>query len=57
MIRAQTINILLVSISDEKPLHMRLKKNVRYFHFSFFVSISDEKPLHMRHLSSLLPDN
>ncbi len=36
-----------VSISDEKPLHMRLYSFLERFK-SLFVSISDEKPLHMR---------
>src|SRR5216683_457675 len=37
----------LVSISDEKPLHMRHGGCCLLLSI-FFVSISDEKPLHMR---------
>src|SRR6266487_4054543 len=37
----------LVSISDEKPLHMRLN-DIWDSTNHLFVSISDEKPLHMR---------
>src|SRR6266567_6619318 len=36
-----------VSISDEKPLHMRLHSWL-CLAFHLLVSISDEKPLHMR---------
>src|SRR6266516_3508289 len=36
-----------VSISDEKPLHMRHTSEWQYTH-NERVSISDEKPLHMR---------
>src|SRR6266567_438410 len=36
-----------VSISDEKPLHMRLTPGA-WQGFHCIVSISDEKPLHMR---------
>src|SRR5258708_33143536 len=42
-----------VSISDEKPLHMRLCKR-RVDNDAGFVSISDEKPLHMRRVPWLL---
>src|SRR6266487_1782073 len=38
-----------VSISDEKPLHMRLATIERGRSGCGWVSISDEKPLHMRH--------
>src|SRR6266487_2607759 len=37
-----------VSISDEKPLHMRRRHSQGYGHYHGDVSISDEKPLHMR---------
>src|SRR6266699_2184993 len=40
--------VVVVSISDEKPLHMRLHSQVVRVHSLHAVSISDEKPLHMR---------
>src|SRR6266700_2584488 len=45
-----------VSISDEKPLHMRLCGFLSSFR-RIKVSISDEKPLHMRRpvLTSTMP--
>src|SRR6266487_3045012 len=41
----------VVSISDEKPLHMRRDDWPGWKHVGR-VSISDEKPLHMRHKSA-----
>src|SRR6266487_3174133 len=38
-----------VSISDEKPLHMRRISPMKTMSMTHLVSISDEKPLHMRH--------
>src|SRR6266487_994955 len=41
-------SLISVSISDEKPLHMRLGQFVPESRGAWGVSISDEKPLHMR---------
>jgi len=43
-------HVIAVSISDEKPLHMRRNKRRSRMVESQLVSISDEKPLHMRQL-------
>jgi hypothetical protein len=40
--------LISVSISDEKPLHMRHRDISTRFILFTPVSISDEKPLHMR---------
>ncbi len=45
-----------VSISDEKPLHMRRWSPYASPGCTNIVSISDEKPLHMRHVG-ILPDS
>src|SRR6266705_673379 len=46
--RGYMVERLSVSISDEKPLHMRQQLVIPTGIVIQYVSISDEKPLHMR---------